>query len=440
MSNPGAILAGRLDSNQGSAIFWTATTIAVMVSLVQGAITTLTDICEGEGLWTIRFNLGRFEHLWWTAIAMALVASLGSMITSFLAGNNNDSLGILLLATASSLTVFRYAWPAWRNRHYCRNRWFAWTGPSRTGIDPVLVPLIEGTNHWQSLAESAPIRNLQRAPQGSLLKSTTSPSEKQPIPVSTLASVTPSSLINGVGLYAPVVPSQAASLLWGSHLGFAPRVSRGILGVPQRLLTSHPLTESGHNGQAMCLAHGILGRNKGLEPMRFILRLDIGKLEEKSVQWPRPSKVLRSYYKKEMDAAYGGLGINYVNAATELALLLADSSQGLIEDWLLARMEHQDYELNREACRLGAPDDDLRLLYLLSYGAMLVSLSAHNIGHRFRPEITLFVTYWQTHKADPLPQWVMSEAMQSRIHQEHAGLDVGTDLDGLVLAVIPPIS
>ena len=283
-------------------------------------------------------------------------------------------------------------------------------------------------------------RNLQRAPQGSLLKSTTSPSEKQPIPVPTLASVTLSSLINGVGLYAPVVPGQAASLLWGSHLGFAPRVSRGILGVPQRLLTSHPLTESGHNGQAMCLAHGILGRNKGLEPMRFILRLDIGKFEEKSVQWPRPSKVLRSYYKKEMDAAYGGLGINYVNAATELALLLADSSQGLIEDWLLARMEHQDYELNREACRLGAPDDHLRLLYLLSYGAMLVSLSAHNIGHRFRPEITLFVTYWQTHKADPLPQWVTSEAMQNRIHQEHAGLDVGTDLDGLVLAVIPPVS
>lgn len=89
MSNPGAILAGRLDSIQGSAIFWTATTIAVMVSLVQGAITTLTDICESEGLWTIRFSLGRFEHLWWTAIAMALVASLGSMITSFLAGTGN---------------------------------------------------------------------------------------------------------------------------------------------------------------------------------------------------------------------------------------------------------------------------------------------------------------------------------------------------------------
>ncbi|KDQ49691.1 hypothetical protein JAAARDRAFT_713101 [Jaapia argillacea MUCL 33604] len=126
---PGAILSSGIDDNQRNAVFWTATIIAVIVSLVQGAITTLTDICESEGMWTVRFSLGR--------------------------RNTNDSLGILLLSTASFLAVFRYALPAWRNRHYCSNRWAAWTGPSRTGIDPAHVPHIASS--WQEMDLQAPI-------------------------------------------------------------------------------------------------------------------------------------------------------------------------------------------------------------------------------------------------------------------------------------------
>lgn len=81
-----AFLMSKLTAAERTQIFWIATGLAVAVSLVQGAITTLVEICESEGLWTIRFSIGRREHLWWTGIALALIASLGCMVLSFLAG------------------------------------------------------------------------------------------------------------------------------------------------------------------------------------------------------------------------------------------------------------------------------------------------------------------------------------------------------------------
>ena len=68
------------------AIFWTSTAIAVLVSFVQGAITTLIDVCEAESLWTVRFRLALFEHHWWIGIAVALLMSFAIMVVSFLAG------------------------------------------------------------------------------------------------------------------------------------------------------------------------------------------------------------------------------------------------------------------------------------------------------------------------------------------------------------------
>jgi len=85
-SASGALLAPVFSAMQRDAVFWTAIAIAVLVNIVQGAITTLIDICEAEALWTVRFRLSLYEHLWWTGIAVTLIASFGSMVVSFLAG------------------------------------------------------------------------------------------------------------------------------------------------------------------------------------------------------------------------------------------------------------------------------------------------------------------------------------------------------------------
>ncbi|KAK7439385.1 hypothetical protein VKT23_017608 [Stygiomarasmius scandens] len=471
-STSGALLAPVFSVMQRDAVFWTAIAIAVLVNIVQGAITTLIDICEAEALWTVRFRLSLYEHLWWTGIAVTLIASFGSMVVSFLAGNTGESLGIILLSTASSLAVFRYAWPAWRNRHYCLNRWMAWTGPSRTGIEAKLVPYMGGPRDWRKLCnsvqvlrqhpveagiawfyhrtESGPITTdptdlLKAAHHGPQQTSNVSeqPMEKHSLtfqglqkPVDTETTPNTPSIPDGV--YAPVIPNQSVSLLWGIKLGFSPRVSRGVLSVPKKLLTSYPRTESDHDGRALCLAHGIFGRNKGLQPQTFILQLDLKKLEEKSVQWPRPSKVLRSYYLRDMQNMYGPLGDSFVNCATELALLLADTRPSIIYDWLAANLEHQDLDLNRRAAELGASNDDLQLLYRLSYAAMLVSLSSHALGHRSRPEMTIFKAYVTRVEGRPgLPEWACNEELQERLKNEHEGIDPRSDLDGLVEAVLP---
>ena len=53
-----------VNNQSQQAIFWTSTAIAVLVSFVQGAITTLIDICEAESPWTVRFRLALFEYYW----------------------------------------------------------------------------------------------------------------------------------------------------------------------------------------------------------------------------------------------------------------------------------------------------------------------------------------------------------------------------------------
>lgn len=112
-----------------------------------------------------------------------------------------------------------------------------------------------------------------------------------------------------------------------------------INSVPRGLLVSSTFTEKGYKGEGLSLAMGILGRNKGLRP--FLLVFDYkdarkmqrgmhqqsdmsitAHLENTSVWSPRPNKVMRSYYDKEMREQFGTLGEDYVGAAVELALIL----------------------------------------------------------------------------------------------------------------------
>ncbi|KAF9515921.1 hypothetical protein BS47DRAFT_1341515 [Hydnum rufescens UP504] len=428
--NSGTVLHVSNQSQQ--AIFWSSTAIAVLVSFVQGAITTLIDLCEAESLWTVRFRLAVFEHFWWIGISIALVASFVSMIISFLAGNSNDALGVLALATASSLVVFRYAWPAWRNRHFCENRWAAWTGPSRTGIAPELVGKIGDTANWRtrwflgiqsSLIDADPTELLKVSLDTASPPAT--PPEKGRFNYFNPLSRRRNGLEAGLALFISSCDSgQNASLLWGEHLGFSRRVSRGVLSIPSRLLVSQPVTDAGHNGRAMCLMHGIFGRNKGLAPWTFILKLTVQKFEENSVQWPRPAKVLRGYYEKEVEVSYGGLGEAFVKAATEMALLFADSRPRSCP--------------RRRAYQLGATDNELSLLYRLSYAVMLVSLACHTYGRKRRPELTVFRTYYALNhdSLGPLPAWATSAEMERRANEE--AVDVSPNaLDGLVRAVLP---
>ena len=290
-----------------------------------------------------------------------------------------------------------YFWDLISSREYRRLRWLAWSGPSRTGIPSALACYIGNKEDWEALELSLATR--QAHPVEAYVKYVS--------PFNAGVASDPTDLLKARAaekdnswmlkrgekrfVYRPSQSDQSVSLLWGEFSGFRARCSRGIIAVPRGLLKVWPRLGQGVDSRPICLAHGILARNKGLEPASLVCNLEkklsFRIFEENSAFWPRPSKTLRGLYREEFGKIFSLLGSPYVTAATELALLLADVPAPLIKDWLRGRMEHQDLELNQKAADSGASIQDLARLYRGHYAAMLVSLSLHRHGLRLRPEL-----------------------------------------------------
>ena len=193
-----------------------------------------------------------------------------------------------------------------------------------------------------------------------------------------------------VGVYPDVDPSShSVSLLWGREQKFRRRVSRAVSSMPLTLLRSNPRTAEGYDGRGMVTAMGILGRNKGLQPWNLVYSSDpqICSLLESSSTWtPRPSKVLRSFYRQSLWSQYHGLGDAFVDAAVELALLTLDIPYRSLNQWLIAGLEHQSWEATGLLARVSYDTDGedgrsqaLKAQYEASYVAMIISLNAMNV-------------------------------------------------------------
>jgi len=355
-------------------------------------------------------------------------------------------LGILFIGLL--IFLFRIAFPLAGSGQYLRLRWKAWTGPSRTGIESTFSKFIGDEDDWANISHALGVR-----PQHPVEKfSQVLPSlsgfrgiEADPTDLlkASVAAATKGSLVTPrskfkAGAYHPVSDDKSVSLLWGEHLGFQRRCSRGIISVPGSLLNFRPTFDYGRDGRAVCLTYGILARNKGLEPWNLVCNLDrsgsLRMFEENSIQWPRPSKTLRNVYRAEFAGTFSLLGDAYVTAATELALLLADTSDELIEDWLDGMMEHQDLRLNRQVSALGASGEDLNRLYKGQYAAMLVSLGTHERGIRLRPELLVYDALCQLEGVEIRDRWVSATAIIDRRVQELAHL--GSKGQRLILAII----
>lgn len=299
--------------------------------------------------------------------------------------------------------LFQRLLPLADNQNYLDIRWKAWNGPSRTGIPPGMTRYIGSKEDWSSLVSA--FQNLEAHPVEKFARLTR--------PFSSGIASDPTDILKArlkldedaetdwlprsdekAGVYVTPSAGQSMSLLWGQDLGFIPRCSRGITAVPPPLLNFQPQLKNGIDGKPICLALGILSRNKGLDPHSLVCNLEgperLRAFEENSTLWPRPSKTLRSFYHAEMSKYFSGLGTSYVRAATELALLLADSRSTTTMDWLDTQMEQQDLGLNNRIAALGADADDISRLYRGQYIAMLVGLSEHRPGITIRPEITVY--------------------------------------------------
>lgn len=392
---------------------------------------------EQRQWWTVRFSVSRLLNGW-----VLLVVTLGA--TVHLAFDIVRIYDDELLATRAMLSAivvgisfltFRLLLPLAQNSDYIELRWKAWTGPNRTGIAPSVTRYLGDMRDWQSLASVCQGMELHQV---EILLDWASyflggiPYDPTELLNARLQMDEESNTIwvprsqSKVGVYAPAETGRSLSLLWGQSSGFIRRCSRGIIAVPTPLLTFHPKLKNGVDGRPLCLAHGILARNKGLEPYRLLCNLRTPSrlriFEENSSLWPRPTKTLRSFYHAEMTKAFSGLGETFVCAATELALLLADAKAAIVIDWLDAHMEQQDLSLNLQAAALGASVDDLEQLYRGQYVAMLVSLSEHKVGRRIRPEITVFKAVCAVEGRSSLPQWLNETPMMERALEERRHL------------------
>ncbi|KAJ5930338.1 hypothetical protein N7466_005831 [Penicillium verhagenii] len=243
---------------------------------------------------------------------------------------------------------------------------------------------------------------------------------------------------------------QTLSLLWGAEAqGFQPRVSRSISAMTASLLRSQPFTSEGYAGEGFCLAMGILGRNKGLKPKNIVFKMTSSispGLEQKSAWRPRPSKTLRSYYKKALEAQYGGLGEDFVSAAVELSLILMDADEPAIAAWLKAACEHQNFEINRTLRSLKATPHQLRAHYESSYVSMIISINNmrdkqlgrrnHELAQAKRPDIICLGLRLKAEGVKHPPDWWNSPEIEAyrageRDHLDHDWYDEAAKLLGL---------
>lgn len=329
-------------------------------------------------------------------VSILLLASLIMVTLSFVSGNGGDAIAVLALSSATFLAIVRYTLPAWQHRHYTRTRWLAWTGSSRTSIKREKQKFCGDARAWNHLVAT----NAQK-----LSRLQPTPSDHygwrlwyvggiayNPADILTFVDSKRSSPIDvekghhPIGVYYHAdEASDNVSLLWGPEQGFRRVISRAVSSMPLGLLKSDPQTVDGYNGQGLTKAMGIIGRNKGLQPWRLVFRFDSAvssHMENASTWTPRPTKVLRSFYKSTMKAQYDGLGEDYVNATVELALIVADMPHWAINRWLNERLEHQSLQKNiflAETALFAATDEErhaaLTAHYESSYSSMILSLN-----------------------------------------------------------------
>jgi len=407
------------------ALLWTSIGLAVVTSFWQGLIVTIVTIAEQQGMWTFHFRIARYEHWWWTVVSIMLSTSFALIVLSFLSGNTGDSLGVLTLSTATAIAIVRYAIPAWRNRIFIKIRWLAWTGSSRTGIASGDKIFCRDKLDWQYIQKLPRREHIIPTPSDewgwaikphngishdptALLQKMDKKDVKRKI-ATDRQRVYNDGYINSDGL------SEQVSLLWGENEGFRRRVSRAINSMPSSLLDSFPATYDGFNGTGLCLAMGILGRNKGLKPKELVFdvhdkrkKLDAftgdkpikdmtNELERTSEWYPRPNKVMRSFYRNVMQEQYSGLESEFVGVAVELALILLDCPPEVTMRWLDQGLEQQSIEVNQRMSNIAsASPGQLQTLYRASYTSMIISINYLNQeqDELCRPDLTCFGLLW----------------------------------------------
>ncbi|KZV81100.1 hypothetical protein EXIGLDRAFT_780122 [Exidia glandulosa HHB12029] len=361
------------------------------------ALLFLNSFTVNAGWWTLRFYVFRREHIYWSAIELVL------FVTTLLSINNHPwhtALNVAAMALVARMGLV----PAWTDALFRETFWRAWTGRSRTRIQTPLVPGLRASP--QEMDRAAAEAELTPSERGLFVTERGTGVVPDPTAIlqvlrrgrgeslagaaASIDSDAPSGVETPLGFAYPSLREsggfdlRGTSLLWGPPR-FRRRVSRAVVALDGDMWAS---VSSGGSASYLLawasVAHGILGRNKGLNPSALAATGIDAEFEHASTLGPRPAKTKRSVVREHMRRMYGLLGEAYVLLATELALLLEDAGPLRVQRWLAAECEHQD-----PAVAMMIPDSQRSrgVQYRLHYVVMLASLNYGDQPQYVRPEL-----------------------------------------------------
>lgn len=394
---------------------WSAVVVGVLANLLSSTYYTIMSYLEGEGMWTIRLSLVTIERYIFASGAIAIVTALVLDFAALSQGQDVDAT-VLFLSVEVGVFLSTVMIPAMLTHKLRVLVYKAWTGPSRTACDYTQSRKSLSDEHWQRVVVTTERMgpqystefNLQPArwilgrrrktwADVSAIVAEVIAAECSPVCFDSRGSI-----VEGLRFkYYPNVPGvEKVSILWGGQRCtlFQPRVSRAIFALDEHVIHDSFSRGSIFKDRYTTIAKGVLGRNKGLQPWRMLFRTSfekVGENEELSPHRPRPSKTGVLKQRQAMQKDFGGLGVSYVNAATELALLCEDIAPQTLCAWLDAEHEHQDldwsWKMNHHNPAL------VDTMYKLQYAVMLLSLNCGTspkiVNVALRPEATVLVIW-----------------------------------------------
>ncbi|CAN0553563.1 unnamed protein product [Ectocarpus sp. 12 AP-2014] len=163
-------------------------------------------------------------------------------------------------------------------------------------------------------------------------------------------------------VYYPFTQNDRMSVLWEAPISrmFQRRVSRGILTYDAGKVTNAFSVGRADRARSAIIVRGVLARTEGFAP-KFLLFRSVYETDgvnvDLSPHFPRPSKTSIEHFRDNMDEEFSGISPAYVNAATELAMLIVDIPPARVSEWLRVQREQEDVEWSWSVQRLtdGAP-------------------------------------------------------------------------------------
>lgn len=400
-------------SAKSKAFRWGAIVVGATANFAYTGYYALATILETEGAWSIRLWMVTAEHWWFTLATLVLALSLGLDLASFFLGEDVDAT-ILLLALELGIAINNVLIHAYRTSGFRKLLYECWAGQSRTAR-PIEQRWMRDapTEEWQQAIRES--RKLVTMPTESIwnphnwgfrkkvrydvTEAMEALAAKFPTRESSVAWSTPVNVGRpGFLQIYPYCTETSISVAWGGNSStmFQKRVSRGILALkPSDIKDAYSLRLSDAD-RWFTAASGVLARNKGLEPWKLIFKRTkepSNQAEILSPLFPRPAKTLYTRTRQKMKEQYGGLGADYVEAATELALLLRDNPIKQSYAWLRQEAEHQDlvfaWQVVSELGMNGPPKAN----YFLQYVGMCASLNLATAleGGKVRIDAFVFV-------------------------------------------------